>query len=1786
MPSDNKKNVEIKFTVSGLDDPKSFNKFKESLNTLQKTVDSFQKSITSLKSNKSISNLTNALEKLTKIDTKSLSKIEKSLKSLQSIKDMPKLGTFVNDLKKFSGIKLPALGQFTSGMERLAKISSIKFPDVKTFVSGMKSLSSLPALPDLSNFVTELGKFAKIKLPATYSFARGLKKLSEVPTLPKLDTFVKELQKFAKVKLPNASSLATGLKKLTEIKNFPSLTTFVKSLEKFSSVKLPNVGGLASGLKKLEDLKKFPNLSPIVTQLQKLSTLKVPNIGQIGTGLKALVNLNVSKFATNIKNLSKALTILDKNGRLQSFDKFSANIAAMNRNLQNSANTAQKADSSFKKLDRTVQNTTRSTKSFVDRLQLFTQYRSMWMAFQAIINGFVGARTAIIEYDQALKDLQAITGSTEREVGLMGEKIQQVAVDTKFSTTEIAEGMKLLGQAGFSASESIQTINAVSDLATGTLTSMSTVVDLTTTAMKSFHIETSKSNKVADIFANAVNRSKLTIDKLRVAMNYVGPVANDAGISLDEVVSSLGVLANAGLRASTSATGMRRVIAQLVSPSDKFSAAIQKAGFAVADIDPRVTDFNDVIKNLRRVISDTGVAFEVFGKRGASAALALTSYEAQYDQMLSTIQETGTASKMAKTQLEGLGASIKNMFDRFKVLATKIGEAGVTAALKKIVEGIKLLTEVGIKFIDSNLVKSFVEFTAALLKATVIVGASVAIASAISKIVTIGASLAALGLPTILANISAAWVSFTTMIAGTNPIILAAMAAVSALTLLLSSFSNKQEDLSKSIDDSLNAFDKLKDINKSIIDYRKSIVVMEEGSNELRQTNLRMKDTLLDMAKTVKGDLVGAAFAASASIDALTGKVQDGSQAIESFNEMVKEQQKIKLEDSADKTNKLYKDASGNLDELKQKIADLKEEQAKADSGIGIGSKTSAMISKELELVEKQYADFSEIGAKAFDTIYKAGKISMSSVASEAEVAGRAFGLSGASLKAYMSVFDQFKENMGPTSFIGEWAEDLPAKEVADFAQNYKDSAKIISEADKKRFDEYKQRQQEFVDSMESEKEVSARLAADATTQAEKKQIWQDYYAWQADQEKQANKLHTEMASDSTYQVIESIKDEMQKRNELLEQNEESGKNTEAMAKRKFEIIAESERKITDLLKEQSNKDVEIEIQNQKKELSAREIQFKNYLLKLEYLRSQDKKSSLEVEALKAKATINYYKSIYKDRVALYNKIKKLGDETETQKAYEAKEAAHRKYLDTTFSMTSDNYQKEADEVDKHTSVIENAEEKLADKRISINKKANSAIESERERHADAIIGIEEKIINEQKSLTADIIGIEKKIADEKYDIQYNSLSDQEKLLADRRKIEESLAKASELVSSAGNTGDKEKIDLANDYLNSALSTVSALEDQNIQYSLLDRISKQLKESRKAESEITVGGYEIEKQKEEELHTKKLANIEKEKQESLNTAKDIYADVISKENIRHKKVLSHLYAERAAFEDIKKIAKEIANIQGGTDSDSDSGTTTLDWLKDTGTENIEVEVDFDTSKAEMALDNTNQKVTEMQDEIKLIDGVWTNVFSRTDDTDIKTTEESLRNSKESIKDISKEKDNLEKVGNDLAKIGEFESPSIQFPYIDSSIAKIETLVDSINELKDKTITITQNVVTNGSSTTTAATGKRIPGYGGGDSVNAMLEPGEWVIRKEAVRKFGDSFFNSLNSLKLPRFQSGGPVSAALGSSNISNANVFDGLKDFGKVTIDTGSTSIPAIAHTNVISELNKYLIKARRFSS
>lgn len=323
----------------------------------------------------------------------------------------------------------------------------------------------------------------------------------------------------------------------------------------------------------------------------------------------------------------------------------------------------------------------------------------------ALITGFYKAAAAVVTYDQSLHNLKAISGATDSEMQNMGSTLKDVSSNSRISIDKIADGMTNIAQAGFSATETMQTIGAATDLATGTMSDLGKSTDLLTTIIRAFNMDASQAATVADALAVSVNKSKLDIEKLNTIFNYVGVAAKAAGVSFKDATASTMALANAGFKASTIGTGMRQILQVLSQGSTKFSTAIVKAGMNLSDFDLKTKSYGEVLENLGTLLNKGANFYDVFSTRAGNAAIQLATSAQQVREFSKALNEVGAAQQMAQTQMEGLGAKIELMQNKFRVLMATLADNGLTSVFSTIIDTINSLITVLTTLADSKFTK-------------------------------------------------------------------------------------------------------------------------------------------------------------------------------------------------------------------------------------------------------------------------------------------------------------------------------------------------------------------------------------------------------------------------------------------------------------------------------------------------------------------------------------------------------------------------------------------------------------------------------------------------------------------------------------------------------------------------------------------------------------------------------------------------------------------------------------------------------------------------------------------------------------------------------------------------------------------------------------------------------------------------------------------------------------------------------------------------------------------------
>ncbi|MER8983973.1 phage tail tape measure protein [Mesorhizobium sp. M0843] len=267
----------------------------------------------------------------------------------------------------------------------------------------------------------------------------------------------------------------------------------------------------------------------------------------------------------------------------------------------------------------------------------------------------------VVKLDEQFKQFQAITASTNGEMKLMEDRLLSVSEKTKFTANEIADAATLMGQAGMSVGEVAEAIEPVAKLATAAGTELKDAVDVVTTTLNIFNLQTSEAAHLADVFTSALNESKLTLDQLQAALQYSGNTAASVGVSYTELTAAVSALANAGIRSgSTIGTGLRQLMVDLITPSKQLKAELSRLGLSMEDVDIKTHGLYGVMRNLKTAGFDTSSAFEGLEVRAAAAFTAFANNLDTMSEIQQSLLLSNSAAEANDVQMQSLSNTVKN----------------------------------------------------------------------------------------------------------------------------------------------------------------------------------------------------------------------------------------------------------------------------------------------------------------------------------------------------------------------------------------------------------------------------------------------------------------------------------------------------------------------------------------------------------------------------------------------------------------------------------------------------------------------------------------------------------------------------------------------------------------------------------------------------------------------------------------------------------------------------------------------------------------------------------------------------------------------------------------------------------------------------------------------------------------------------------------------------------------------------------------------------------------------
>lgn len=329
----------------------------------------------------------------------------------------------------------------------------------------------------------------------------------------------------------------------------------------------------------------------------------------------------------------------------------------------------------------------------------FIRYGVEFAAFYKAQQAITDVAKSVIELEDAFKTVQAVAGATSAEMESVVASIKKVAVDTEFSTNQIAEAAQTLAQAGLAIQDVGAALESTAKFASATGTSLKTSADIMTTMKNVF--QDMRFDQIADQLTSTINLSKLTGEGLATILSRAVEVSDTFKIVPEQMQAAFAVLKNAGIKDSTISTGYRQALLELFAPDDKLLTYLQARYAEMGQklsketISAMFQSFTQEKNPILAVISEldklgfatthASEAARVFDVRAKNVIDVLIKQRDSFASLTTQITAHGTAAQGSKTQMESLGRSWANLGSVVEVIATE-RMGGLLHSLEKIVD--------------------------------------------------------------------------------------------------------------------------------------------------------------------------------------------------------------------------------------------------------------------------------------------------------------------------------------------------------------------------------------------------------------------------------------------------------------------------------------------------------------------------------------------------------------------------------------------------------------------------------------------------------------------------------------------------------------------------------------------------------------------------------------------------------------------------------------------------------------------------------------------------------------------------------------------------------------------------------------------------------------------------------------------------------------------------------------------------------------------------------------------
>lgn len=302
------------------------------------------------------------------------------------------------------------------------------------------------------------------------------------------------------------------------------------------------------------------------------------------------------------------------------------------------------------------------------------------------------------EFQEQMAHIKGDANATSGEIKNIQDVALKMGATTNYSATEAAQAMGQMVTNSVSAADATKILGTTLEFAEARSIDTSKAADILTQQMKAFGMSVTEANakKVSDVLSFAAPKVG-GIDKLTESLREVAPVAKTAGIGIEDTVSAVTGLMQAGMESTQAGTTVMQLITRLSAQTPQAAKVFKQFGVDINAATLKADGLSGTLKKLEQsgIGNNSSAMATIFGKRAYAGAETLIANYQKVMQLNGELQKSnGTTARQAEDNAQTVEGTIKGIKALWDTSLVDIGKsangplAGILHAVRSLLTSI------------------------------------------------------------------------------------------------------------------------------------------------------------------------------------------------------------------------------------------------------------------------------------------------------------------------------------------------------------------------------------------------------------------------------------------------------------------------------------------------------------------------------------------------------------------------------------------------------------------------------------------------------------------------------------------------------------------------------------------------------------------------------------------------------------------------------------------------------------------------------------------------------------------------------------------------------------------------------------------------------------------------------------------------------------------------------------------------------------------------------------------